>query len=346
MDADRFADLVEQVEQSGTPPEGEGDLLLTIASELLAMAPKTEISPEQEDRIFAKFLDLAPEAAPELAPELEQVAGVLTELAPAAAVQNLTDDVQDRIFAKIEQHLPELGTRRVSRLASAKHGLAAFTPRMLLQRKADALDTMISDARSGRKVHARGPMAELLTAAMSLQPAPAIEPSPSFADWLEVRMMSPANQIEQPKPGIGEVIRSGRFQTAMAGACAAIIALAAFNLGVSDPSLRKAPTSPDPAVARGETPPAGGQVASPDPASPLVPTIAAPTRTGPSGGSGSGGNNSGGNGGGGGGGNNNDDDGGGNQPAESDSVTQAAHTPSDALDRVTMFLNGETGGNP
>ena len=346
MDVDRLAELLEEIELGNEPEaEGEESLLLAVASELKSLAPPTQISAEQEDRIFAKFLDLAPEAAPELDHELEKVAGVLGKLAPAAIEENLSEEAADRIFARIEERIPEIAGTKASWLSTTKLRLAAFAPRPLIQRQSDKLESLISDSRSGRKVQARGAMADLLTAAMSLQPAPAIEPSPSFVDWLEVRLMSPANQIEPAKSRftLREAMHSTRFQTSLAGACAAMVALAFFNLG-GDSAVR-APRNDTriPAIAK-VTPQevdqpiaSGGEIPQP-----LVPTVAAPrtgSRTdgrvnGPK--NGNDGTNNNGDGG-------NGDDGGNGE--NDGSLSMAASSSGEALDRVQEFLNG-AGGNP
>lgn len=349
MDVDRLAELIDELEHGGKPnAEGEEALLLTVASELSAMAPQAELSQEQEDRIFAKFLDLAPEAAPAIEGELQHVAAALEELAPAAMEESLTEEAADRIFARIQQRIPE-ATARPSWVSAAKLRLAAFAPRPLIQRQADALDALISDARSGRKVQAKGPMADLLTAAMSLQPAPAIEPSPSFVDWLEVRLMSPTAQTAASKTrwSLGDALRSSRFQTGLAGACAAMVALAVFNLSGDDVVRR--PTQPDRVPAVAQVTPEDAESGSLSSPAPLVPTVAAPSPsqggvrrssggvTPPAGGGG--GNNTGsGNDGGG-------NDGGGTNPGDGDDgVSMAASSTGDAMNRIQEFLTGNAGG--
>lgn len=347
MDVDRLAELIDELEHGGKPnAEGEEALLLSVASELSAMAPQTQMSQEQEDRIFAKFLDLAPEAAPVIEGELQTVAAALEELAPAAIEESLSEEVADRIFARIQERIPE-ATAKPSWTATAKLRIAAFAPRPLIQRQADALEALISDARSGRKVQAKGPMADLLTAAMSLQPVPAIEPSPSFVDWLEVRLMSPATEAAPAKTrwSLGEAMRSGRFQTSLAGACAAMVALAVFNLGGDD--VVRTPTKPERAPAVAQVTPEDAESGSLSSPAPLVPTVAAPS---PSQGSrrfgggnnppsGGGGNNNGGNNGGG---NNN---GGGTNPGEDDGgLSMTASSTGEAMDRIQEFLEGSAGG--
>lgn len=346
MDVDRLAKLIEEIELGNEPEaEGEESLLLAVASELKSLAPQTQISADQEDRIFAKFLDLAPEAAPELAHELEQVAGVLGKLAPAAIEENLSEAAADRIFARIEERIPELAATKASWLSTTKLRLAAFAPRPLIQRQSDRLESLISDSRSGRKVQARGAMADLLTAAMSLQPVPAIEPSPSFVDWLGVRLMSPANQIEPAKSrfSLREAMHSTRFQTSLAGACAAMVALAFFNLGgdsavraprndTRDAAVAKLPQEVDQPIA------AGGEIPQP-----LVPTVAAPRTgsgtdgqiSGPKNGNNGNNNNGGG-----------DDGSNGGQPPvanEEDGLSVAASDARQALDRFDQLINPNGG---
>lgn len=237
-DVDRLAELLEQADLGETPETEEAGGLLSLASELRSMAPPAHVlSEEAEDRIFAKFMELAPEAAPEVEPDLAVIAEKLSVLAEAPA--ELTDDVADRIFSKIEQAMPELQlVKKRSRLAAARASVVAALPRPMIQRKADELAAAIESVRSGRQVRATGELAAMLTAVSALRPVPAIEPSPSFVDWLAVRLMSPANQIEPAKEKISEKLaapfRSGRFQAGLAGAAAVIAAVAAFNLGGSD----------------------------------------------------------------------------------------------------------------
>lgn len=240
-EVDRLAELLEQADLGETPETEEAQGLLTLASELRSMAPPAHVlSEEAEDRIFARFMEMAPETAPEVAPDLAVIAERLSVLAEAP--QELTDDVADRIFSKIEQAMPELRPVRRSRLAAARASVVAALPRPMIQRRADELAAAIESVQSGRSVHATGELAAMLTAVGALQPVPAIEPSPSFVDWLAVRLMSPANQIEPAKEKISEKLaapfRSGRFQAGLAGAAAVIAAVAAFNLGGTDLTQR------------------------------------------------------------------------------------------------------------
>lgn len=150
-----------------------------------------------------------------------------------------TPEVEDRILVKIESVLSEEGPAplpaRPSRLRLGLSGLADQLPRVLIQRRADAFAMMLEDAQAGRPVSARGEMAAMLRAAGALRPLPAVGPSPSFVDWLEVRLASPGiemapRRLPNPIPKIEAALRSGRLQAALAAAAAILTGIAVLNL--------------------------------------------------------------------------------------------------------------------
>lgn len=155
------------------------------------------------------------------------------------AVPPCTPEVEDRILVKIESALSEEGPAplpaRPSRLRLGLSGLAAQLPRVLIQRRADAFAMMLEDAQARRPVSARGEMAAMLRAAGALRPLPAVGPSPSFVDWLEVRLASPGiemppRRLPNPIPRIEAALRSGRLQAALAAAAAVLTGIAVLNL--------------------------------------------------------------------------------------------------------------------
>lgn len=152
----------------------------------------------------------------------------------------LTQEAEDRIFSRIEASLDDelapQAAARPSRIRTGLSALGAYMPRPLIQRRADAMAMMIEDVRAGRAVSARGELGAMLSAVGALQPLPAIEPNPSFVDWLEVRLTSAhadgpsTSKIAERIAALNSTFRNWRLQAGLASAAASVIALAIFAL--------------------------------------------------------------------------------------------------------------------
>lgn len=247
--------MIEQVEagQAVPPNKGEAKGLFSLAQELRALAPPVALPAETEHRIFAKMQALAPDLHLEDAYSLDEELAAVAQGLKSLATASLTQESEDRIFARVQQKMPELASSQQRVGLSWGRRIAAFMPGGPIQRKADALARMIDRAAAGETglfIGAGGRMGRLLHAAMSLGPLPAVEPSPSFVDWLEVRLASSSNALQPARRNraaalLGSInlgLHDTRFQGALAGAAAILVAIGAFSLnGATD---RSGPESP------------------------------------------------------------------------------------------------------
>lgn len=217
----------------------------------------------------------------------------------------MTQEAEDRIFAKIEASLDEElapQAARPSRVRTGLSALGAYMPRPLIQRRADALAMMVEDVRAGRSVAARGELGAMLAAVGALQPLPAIEPNPSFVDWLEMRLTSAhaeaptASRLAERIAALNSTLRNWRLQAGLASAAASVIALAIFALqGGQTPmapgSTPIGPTAAPPTV-QDDLPPAAEPSLSVAQSGPLTVLPSTPKTKGGDSISGGGGNNS------------------------------------------------------
>lgn len=165
----------------------------------------------------------------------------------------MTQEAEDRIFAKIEASLDEElapQAARPSRIRTGLSALGAYMPRPLIQRRADALAMMVEDVRARRSVAARGELGAMLAAVGALQPLPAIEPNPSFVDWLEMRLTSAhaeaptASRLAERIAALNSTLRNWRLQAGLASAAASVIALAIFALQGGQSPVTREPLPP------------------------------------------------------------------------------------------------------
>lgn len=210
------------------------------------------------------------------------LADALTQLAPP----DLTPGIEDRIFAKFEAKMaqePAASVVQARKLRDVSPDIAAIMPRRLVQRRADQLAAMIDAAAQGQTpdamphatLDATGQMAAMVAAASALKPLPQIVPSPSFVDWLEVRLAQAGREAVPEKAGIldsiGQIFQSPKFQAGLAGA-AAVLALVG---GIGLQGHNAPPNAPAPGVdalkapsqsSAANLPPAAPQVAESAPA--------------------------------------------------------------------------------
>lgn len=159
---------------------------------------------------------------------------------------DLSPEAEDRIFAMIQQKIPE-PVATPSKSGSILAGIGASLPRPLIQKKADRFAAALDDVLAG-KASRQTSDSNLIAAAMALAPLPAIAPSASFVDWLEVRLMSPAMRADVASISSSpKALRGARVGAGLAAAAAAVAVVVGFNLqsATETPTIGKfAPIDP------------------------------------------------------------------------------------------------------